>query len=1273
LDQDATTSVSEHSAFDQDGDNSNNAAKVVLSAESSSLIDDDHSSDDETSSSKQATDDASASNSETSFDNSQEKMIHQPESEDNTIDATPIIEDTSSLFSETNNDSWRDSQWGDQTQSQQYTNNNNQQSMNWNQEQSQPYQSWDHQQYQQQQQQQYHQYQQHQQQYSQQYHRQQPPPNNQLTIYNNPRRPTSSAGATASRFFSLAAKKLQTGIDSVSETLDTNNLASSVSSLTSRIGSNINSISGAITGQTEALRSGGARRMAPPSQMMRPPPMQGGGPRRANVPPQSRQSFPQQRMTSSRGPAKANTVENYAPPMSELYSLESETTTGDVERTMDTNNDDTDSDIEDETIMQSESTPLPFSSTAIPPHQSNPSQTSQYQSNPVPNSSYEGNRRVPPSTSQPTRRPYEDFDDDDDEDSSFGGKIKAALGSVPLPRMPKFSRSDDFMFDDGSWSDDESSEKSGGLFRRTKPSPSIATSRSSTAGGNRMVSGNAAVPRPVISLLEKRDTLLSPSTTRKCKSIGRYQATLDAMQLVFVLLALREIVPLFLNELSSFDSTVTLQKKLRTVTLSTIFSAVEGWAPYAIAAAFLVSLSNSSWIQPLLTGTATEAASQSASDEVYSQLYLRLISSLPMQSFSSDALRKATKDQAFYVSSLARLRFFVTIAVTVVIVSTVAVLRPAGTAVISAAIQLWQPSIDIVKSSPIDWSLLWDVVKRAGLDLAGDLHKLFNAELALIRQEPLRVAVVVSLIGTMMALSYLPTLETRRKPAAAGDNIADDVDGSEEKDSVLSLWSNIGSSSSSRLGIISSPLGVEGALQQFSKLRPDQASHAGIVGPSRHSVLLKQKRRRRRESAVYLMACQSLLKNALYFLSSSILLSIPLIAYFCVFALVQGNYGSKLSWRAVTDDGWVALLNLATLLLFAHLNTTKAAHHSIVAADSRLKHSVVSFFSKLTATASELQKLSAESSAGADFQAMMTASPTKGLVVSDFWAAHSSRKAWAVKGANVQVRNGEVVLIIGDDGAGKSRLLTGIAEYIFTPPKSARTTTYARGNMNIAGVDISKWDRKVLQKRVGVFLNDIRAVPDYASLMSGCTLEEIIEPISVVGGQIGPKERNSMAIAMKITGLGSKVLSRLPSKLSTVVSASEDKLKPSPLRPPAYPLSPSEWSRVMLTKVLAQLISGNENQQSSAVAIKKSMIGSILLLDDASALMNETDEGKLITALRSTGAAVLLTSNRWASGRFADRIVVMSDGQVVESGTHSDLLSLGPDRSVYARQWNEMM
>ena len=158
-------------------------------------------------------------------------------------------------------------------------------------------------------------------------------------------------------------------------------------------------------------------------------------------------------------------------------------------------------------------------------------------------------------------------------------------------------------------------------------------------------------------------------------------------------------------------------------------------------------------------------------------------------------------------------------------------------------------------------------------------------------------------------------------------------------------------------------------------------------------------------------------------------------------------------------------------------------------------------------------------------------------------------------------------------------------------------------------------------------------------------------------------------LCYQITGLGSKILVHLPSKLSTVVSPNEDDLKPSSIRPPAYPLSPSDWSRVLLTKILAQAISGNENQLSSHITVRKCMVGSILLLDDATTQMSEEDEAQLITALRSTDAAVILTSNRWATGRFADQIVVVDGGSVVESGTHSDLLNLGPERSVYARHW----
>ena len=157
-----------------------------------------------------------------------------------------------------------------------------------------------------------------------------------------------------------------------------------------------------------------------------------------------------------------------------------------------------------------------------------------------------------------------------------------------------------------------------------------------------------------------------------------------------------------------------------------------------------------------------------------------------------------------------------------------------------------------------------------------------------------------------------------------------------------------------------------------------------------------------------------------------------------------------------------------------------------------------------------------------------------------------------------------------------------------------------------------------------------------------------------------------------MVGLQDSLLSRLPGKLSTVVTALEEDLIPSQLRPQSYPLSPAEWNKLILSKVLAQLIYLNSNPMASSDRPEKSMIGNVLLLDDIMNHMDEIDESSLIKALRQSGAAVIMTSNRWAIGRFVDKIVVMKEGKIVESGTHNELLSKGPLQSVYASKWQKM-
>jgi ABC-type multidrug transport system fused ATPase/permease subunit len=857
-------------------------------------------------------------------------------------------------------------------------------------------------------------------------------------------------------------------------------------------------------------------------------------------------------------------------------------------------------------------------------------------------------------SSSPSRRQYTYYDDDNE---SIGSKVKSVIGSVPVPHIPRFFKGKGSWvdsYDDSAWSDYESKEKTKSQSASTVGS-SLQGRRASMGSLN-----NAAVPRPVMSLLGKRNSLVSSAGARRCASVGRTQAILDAGQLALIVFSFHEILPTLHNAVSANAG------YLRSAMLSTILSSIDGWAPYALCAAFLLSASNSAWIKPSLKALLSEVAAESEAESAYSQLYLRLISSIPMKKSFPDVVRKAARAEALNTIAASRLHFFTTLAVAYVLLSTVAVLKPAGSAVMSAAVH--SIKLDAWKATPIVWSTVLEQMKTVGLDLVRSLRSLFYTELEEVRQQPLRVVVVLSLLATLMLVSYLPSLERSRKGNPKG-SIEDD----EAEDTISSLWSAIGSSSATRIGILSSPRGVEGALDQFSKLRPDRAACAGmLLLPQGNAKLIKMKRKQQRPPLI-LRSVKPLFREVAYLVSSILALLVPLAIYTYVWAKPDSAEGA-LSFKTIPIDGWTSLVDLAALLFMTNIQLGRAAHYAIGAADARLGTSLTTFFRTLSSTVDELQNLAA-SSANSDFQSMLTASPTEGVVITDLWAAHSTRKAWAVKGANVQCKNGEVVLIIGSDGAGKSRLLTSISEHIFAPPKSARTTTYVRGSIKVAGVDLSKWDRNQLQRRVGVWLNDVRTVSDYASLFTGCTLEEILEPIPLVGGasrQTGAKEKSALALAMKITGLGSKLSTRLPSKLSTVVSANEDELKPSPLRPPSYPLSPSDWSRVLLTKVLAQLIAGNDNQQSSPNNIAKCLVGSTLLLDDATSQMSEVDEAHCITALRSTGAAVILTSNRWATGRFSDRIVVIENGSVIESGTHADLINLGPERSLYARQWNNM-
>jgi ABC-type hemin transport system ATPase subunit len=159
---------------------------------------------------------------------------------------------------------------------------------------------------------------------------------------------------------------------------------------------------------------------------------------------------------------------------------------------------------------------------------------------------------------------------------------------------------------------------------------------------------------------------------------------------------------------------------------------------------------------------------------------------------------------------------------------------------------------------------------------------------------------------------------------------------------------------------------------------------------------------------------------------------------------------------------------------------------------------------------------------------------------------------------------------------------------------------------------------------------------------------------------------------LQITGLYKSLLTRLPSKTSTIFTANEEDLRPTSLKPRSTVLSPGEWSKMMLARVLAQTIYDNDNAIASNDKIENSLVGSILLLDEPTTMHSEVDEGQLYRDLRLTGAATVISTNKWATGRFADQICVVKNGAIVEMGNHNELLSRGPQQSLYAAKWQAM-
>jgi ABC-type multidrug transport system fused ATPase/permease subunit len=729
-------------------------------------------------------------------------------------------------------------------------------------------------------------------------------------------------------------------------------------------------------------------------------------------------------------------------------------------------------------------------------------------------------------------------------------------------------------------------------------------------------------------------SLLTRADEKSCRSLGRTLAFLDVVKLASLLVIVRQISFIDINFSRSLDDLVS------NVIPGLVEGFVDSWVPFTVVAAVLAAktadLIRSSQLTSFL-----DMLEQSVGEEAsYASLFLRVVSSSSLAKDTPDQVRTAARFQAIAKVERSRLRFFVTALLASLILKTVTVLTPLIAAGIHCLAQ--------IAGNPL-WRHVANEWRALLSDSSFAVTEFFSLAVAMIRQEfvrisgdPVKIFHEATIFLALLSLAGFPSIETRRKVApVAGMDEEEEI--SEAHARFTEHVYDLGGSSASRLDILANGRAIESLLERWKFMQPSRPDNANGIASS------------------------SLLRILGYRVVTALLLMLPLISL--SYAGIA-PYGISMS----RHFRWDSLLDLSVTCLFAHHIAGPALEASV---HSKVFEATVSrLLSLLVGATDDRRKQLSDQSLNLQLQASL--SPTAGILVKDLWAAHTTRRAWAVRGANLACKNGEIVLILGDTGSGKSRLLTTLAEAAVAPSRMALTSTRVRGSICFGGVEANKWEKSQLVRRLGLFLNDVRTVSDVARVLSGLAIEEVLEPSSGTRSLVdlshspGSSERNAMMTALRVTGLYSTLLPRLPSRLSTVVTANEEDLRPSTLRPRYYLLSSVEWSKLLLTRVLTQLICDNDNSGSSHEKVDQCLIGSFLILDDATAYFSEVDEARLMQDLRRTGAAVIMSSNRWAIGRFADKIAVLRDGAIVESGSHNELLNRGPQQSIYAARWHAM-
>ena len=210
-----------------------------------------------------------------------------------------------------------------------------------------------------------------------------------------------------------------------------------------------------------------------------------------------------------------------------------------------------------------------------------------------------------------------------------------------------------------------------------------------------------------------------------------------------------------------------------------------------------------------------------------------------------------------------------------------------------------------------------------------------------------------------------------------------------------------------------------------------------------------------------------------------------------------------------------------------------------------------------------------------------------------------------LRDVTLEAQPGEVVALVGRTGAGKSTLVSLIPRF-FDP---------WQGRVSLDGIDVRRLRLDSLRSQISVVLQEPFLLP--------LTIAE-----NIAYGRPGASRKEVVEAA--VAAQADEFIRQLPDGYDTVLGESGVNL------------------------------SGGERQR---IAIARALLkdAPVLILDEPTSALDARTEASLLEALRKlmVGRTTFVIAHRLSTIRHADRVVVIDDGCVAESGTHEELLASG--------------